>query len=44
MLGGHLAVESVVNQGTTFTMKVPARSKEKAAPASTGTKSELKSE
>jgi signal transduction histidine kinase len=28
MLGGHLSVKSVENQGTTFTMKVPMRSKE----------------
>jgi len=28
MLGGQLTAQSVVNQGTTFTMKVPARSKE----------------
>ncbi len=30
MLGGELSVKSVVNQGTTFTMKVPVRSKEAA--------------
>ena len=30
MLGGQLTVQSVVNQGTTFTMKVPARSREPA--------------
>lgn len=29
MLGGTLAVQSAVNQGTTFTMKVPARSYER---------------
>jgi signal transduction histidine kinase len=28
MLGGRLTVQSVINQGTTFTMEVPARSKE----------------
>lgn len=28
MLGGHLGVQSVLNQGTTFTMKVPMRIKE----------------
>jgi len=28
MLGGHLGVQSVLNQGTTFTMKVPMRVKE----------------
>jgi signal transduction histidine kinase len=33
MLGGHLTAESVINQGTTFTMKVPARSKEPAGEA-----------
>ncbi len=30
MLGGHLTVESAVGEGTTFTMKVPARSREPA--------------
>jgi signal transduction histidine kinase len=30
MLGGNLTAKSAVNQGTTFTMKVPARSKEPA--------------
>jgi signal transduction histidine kinase len=44
MLGGQLTVQSVVNQGTIFTMKVPARSKEKAEPSATGTKSEINSE
>jgi signal transduction histidine kinase len=33
MLGGRLTVHSVINQGTTFTMKVPARSKETAGNA-----------
>jgi signal transduction histidine kinase len=32
MLGGQLTVQSVVNEGTTFTMKVPARSKEPDGP------------
>ncbi|MCE0483564.1 MAG: ATP-binding protein [Methylacidiphilales bacterium] len=30
MLGGKLTVQSVVNQGTTFNLKVPIRSKERA--------------
>ena len=34
MLGGNLTAQSAVNQGTTFTMKVPARSKEPADDAS----------
>ena len=28
MLGGHLTVQSALQQGTTFTLKVPVRSKE----------------
>jgi signal transduction histidine kinase len=28
MLGGELMVQSVLNQGTTFTMKIPARRSE----------------
>ena len=44
MLGGQLTVQSVVNQGTTFTMKVPARSKERAGPAFPGMKNEINSE
>jgi signal transduction histidine kinase len=33
MLGGELTVRSVLNQGTTFTMKVPARLKDPARNA-----------
>ena len=32
MLGGKLSVQSMENQGTTFTMKLPRRSKERGAP------------
>jgi signal transduction histidine kinase len=34
MLGGQLTAESVVNEGTTFTLKVPVRSKEPPGNAS----------
>jgi len=34
MLGGRLTVQSALNQGTTFTMKVPVRSKEPAGDVS----------
>lgn len=35
MLGGRLSVQSTLGQGTTFTMEIPARSKEQAGHAST---------
>jgi len=41
MLGGNLTVRSAVNQGTTFTMKVPVRSKERAIHVSSLNQNEI---